>query len=219
MIEKAQGLKDFLASSWLNFDILGWHIGIGEAVEEAIDWVVVWINEAIDWIGETWNKLFVLWDDFWRELGEVWVKLGEVWDWFIALPGNIWKEITDWWSDPDNIIRVFIDGVKEALTVVIEGVGTVANRIATAWDNFWTLIFPTLIDFNWWRGFWGGMFSNISDWWAPEKQKVTEETDAKIAPVEEEVNRHTSWWETFWDFLTNPLDWLMDRFIDWFLGE
>lgn len=209
-IYKPSWLRSWL--SRLNWDIFTWHVYLGDAIESGIDWVIDGLNNLLTLAQDAWNRATVLWSDFWAEARRLWSKLDPVWEWFRGLPGNIWIEVNSWWNNPDNPIRNFISATVANVGVAINNVSIFLGNLQVTWDNFRTAILPTLLNWSWWKGWWGHTFSSFTEWEGWWWNKTQDRIDAEVDPVRKEVNKQASWLELIKDFISDPQKFLYEVF-------
>ena len=173
----------------LNWDIFTWKVYIGDAVENAIDWALKWVNWGISQAERAYDKAV----DAWYKALEVYRELQSLINTYIARAYD------------------YIDATKSYLRELINDVKAIANKVDTAWDNFRHDTLPKLLDTQWVRDFFGRGISNISEWWAARRGEIDSRLDAEIDPVREEVNKHSSWLDLIKDLFTDPEKWLLDR--------
>lgn len=194
----------------LNWDIFTWKVYIGDAIERGIDWALGWVNWGVDLAQAAYNKALEARDkalEVYRELLTIVNKsINEVFD----KVSTWWSELGEWWSAKRQDIKDWIDDAKRITLSQIDAVRITLRQIDTAWDNFRTVTLPKLLDTGWITSFFGARVSSITDWWRPEKQKITDEIETEVQPVRDEVNKHTSWLDLIKELFTDPEKWLMN---------
>ncbi|MFH0913869.1 MAG: hypothetical protein V1849_01090 [Chloroflexota bacterium] len=116
--------------------------------------------------------------------------------WFGDWWNFVWAKVETWWLTVQPIVQGWINTATLGL-----------SELMVAWNNFWRVTFPTLIN---WEG--------INTWW-----------NAKYLEVETSINsafteREGLWsgWQDIRDnvvtFFQDPLGFLEKKFTDWFLG-
>jgi len=173
----------------LNWDIFTWKVYIGDAVENAIDWALQWVNWGIDQANIAYNKAV----DAWNKALEVYRDLRALVYSEVQKAINLAATAKDWLNDR------------------IDDAWQVINKVDTAWDNFRTQTLPKLLDTQWVIGFFGKKISSITDWWSPKKQEITDQIDTEVTPIRDELNKHSSWLDLIKDLFTDPEKWLLDR--------
>jgi len=215
-ISKPSWLRNWL--NRLNWDVLTWRIYVGDAIEAAIDWALIWINQAVTW-GElaynfariAWYKAVEVYDDLLSlitsEVEDLWARV------------NTWlDDLGEWWLGKKDEILGWIDAVLSGLDdlrVAWDNFWTATwpdwtGRLAflqTAWDNFWAVILPRLIDVD-----------SIAEWWTGKAGEVGEMIGTAIKETEPFWQGWSDFRESVSDFFADPMEWLLARFYDWFLG-
>ena len=123
-------------------------------------------------------------------------KILFAWDWVRDAWNNIRSDLENWWT-------VQVAELTEWWTVQIAEL----QAIKSAWDNFWTVTFPTLVSFTWLGIWWNSQLIELEAWFHSELQELV------------------PFWEGWQDvkdkvveFIDDPLEWLLGKFTDWFLG-
>lgn len=208
-------------------------------------WLTSWIKAPLLWLSDLfWDlctpfSLFNAWlDDVAAKVGNIlssvdiisllqtWLtKADNAWDWVRNAPTKVFGLATDWWNDPRNPIRPFVDGLIAGVNSTIQNVAKGLDSLHTTWDNFWTLtwpqwmksfnslstawtnfltvIFPTLVDVKW-----------AWEWWAGRAKEVSSLIDSRFkeaAPLWEGWSVVRT---TVVTFISNPLDWIKERVIE-----
>lgn len=195
MLSKPSWLRNVF-SAW-NWDILTWHIYIGEEAESAVDWVIDWLNwgielaqNAYDWAQEAISYARDLFNSIWDSLGS-WIN------YFSDQLSALWAQINNWWS--------------AVVSYVSQVYNTLRNEVMTWLADFLT--------FNWFSSWWGNLSTTFSAWWDSAWQKILEAITLAMVPLIKEVNRLSGIAELVTEFLSNPVGYIWARFLDWFLGE
>lgn len=128
---------------------------------------------------------------------QTWLTYAEdAWDWISSALFNVWSIVDTWWS-----LTSF--AVKGWLTVATEGLST----LIVAWGTFLKVTLPTLIN-----------STGLDEWWQSRLQDIDTLLNSAF------TTRAGLWsgWQEIRDqvveFFNSPLDWLLDKFTDWFLG-
>ena len=120
----------------------------------------------------------------------------DAWDWVRRAGTNVWHIADDWW----NVTKVTVLGW---IAMATEGL----DSLRASWDEFSTTTFPNLVSFTW-----------LTTWW-----------NNRLLDIEGLLNsaflERDSWWAGWQDFrgkvaefFDDPLEFLLNRFTDWFLG-
>jgi len=172
-----------------------------------------WVEYAADVIGDilSWSSI--------RSLIRSWLYgIESALDWFQSWTTWVGQYITDWWAGILPYVLSYVDDAVEGLDSLIAAWGnfwTVTfpqwtsklDNLIADWDNFWTMTFPTLVSFTW-----------LTTWWTSTIGEVQGLIDSAF------TLRDSLWagWQEMRDqvieFFADPLEWLWERFTDWFLG-
>jgi len=148
-----------------------------------------WVEDTIDWLSSilSWSNI--------RQLILGWIpNLESIALWFLSWVDNIKQVISDWWAAQLPYILDYIDAA----------VGGLEDFIAT-WDNFWTVIYPSLVSFNW-----------LTTWW-----------NTKLLDIDALINSWFVSFTPFWEgwqeirnevtnFFADPLQWFYDKLDEFF---
>lgn len=131
-------------------------------------------------------------------------------DWWIWVGGRI----DYWWSGVISDVQDMIDAATQGiddLRAAWDNFWTVTwpellddiENLGAAWTNFWNITFPTLVSFTW-----------LTTWWASTMRDVLDLIDSAF------TLRESLWegWQEIRDnvleFFADPLKWLYDRLED-----
>ncbi|MBU2060074.1 MAG: hypothetical protein KKB38_20380, partial [Gammaproteobacteria bacterium] len=92
-------------------------------------------------------------------------------------------------------------------------------NLSSAWERFRSDTLPSLVDLTWFRSWWGQGSTPFESWWSWARGLISDETEAKLDPVRQGVNRNASWLEMIKSFIDDPEDFLyraVDRIIERF---
>ena len=145
----------------------------------------------------------------WAEWSWQWIQ-----DSWLIIPGMI----DDWWSSTSQTVQVWIDESSQYFT---SQVNTLLAKVSQVELSISELLgrLPVLDELvSWWDNWQGNVHTYIDTWWTSTMGEVQGLINSAF--IERE-----SWWSGWIDvknevidFITNPLDFLLDRFTDWFLG-
>jgi len=128
------------------------------------------------------------------------------------------QRIDDWWHDIKNTILGLIDIAGQDLRSLIDDARAWLAGLQSSVNDLIDLL-PGISELTaWFSNWWGNILSPLTSWW-----------NSKILDVQGLINSAFTAREPFWsgwqdvrdkviDFITSPLDWLFNRFTDWFLG-
>lgn len=202
----------------LNWDIFVWHVYVGDAIEAAIDWVLVKVNAVLDLTYRAYDRALDAWYkavELSRDLRSlVYREVQEILDNLSTWSG----QLNEWWAAKRYWVLGVIDAGIDRLRPLIDQARAAVARVETAWDSFRKDTLPGLFTIERWTAFWGGRVDNISDWLAATRQQMSDIIETVVAPVRSEVNKHSGQLDLIKEFFTDPFEWLWARFINWFLG-
>lgn len=208
-IRKPSWLRSWLNK--LNWDIFGWKVYVGDAIEEAIDWALDWINWAISRAEAAWTRAGIALSRIIEEAKELTRLLYREIQKVLNLIDAWWGDLGEWWLTKVTWLKGLIGAAEDFLEDLIDNVARSLQRLNAAWDDFKRDTLPKLIDFSWWRGFWGGMYSNISDWWEPVSAQLGDSFGAITDGIISELNQFSQKLAEMGEFFTDPVKWLYDR--------
>ncbi len=195
MITKPSWLRSWLDN--LNWDILVWHVYVGDAIESGIDWAIDHINDALDWGIDAWNKAV----DAWNKAVEVYnLLLSRINSEVHKLLDKIdawWDGLDDWWAGKYTTVKDWVAAKLQPIKDALVSLQRWLTQLDTWWDNFKMETLPNLID-------------KVTFW-----DNVRAETD----PIKEEQAKQGIIIDSFKLFFNNPIMWLWSEFNAWFWEE
>lgn len=149
----------------------------------------------------------------------LWIpNLEDIRDWFLEVISNILAIVNSWWEAVSVIVQGWIAALGEALQALIDNLATLLANLQAAWDDFKTRI-PTIDEIIlWWSDWWAQILIPLTTWWnerLAEVNTLINDTIKTWFPFYDEL---VSLWSEITEFFTSPLDFLLDRFADWFFG-
>ena len=81
------------------------------------------------------------------------------------------------------------------------------TNLKAAWDTFWTVTFPTLVSWAW-----------LTTWWNSRLEDIQGLINSAFTIREGLWTGWQDWRDKVVEFFTDPLEWLLAKFTDWFLG-
>lgn len=172
-----------------------------------------WVYEITDEIGEilTWSNI--------RSLIRSWLPdIEDIVDWWDRWWVWVGEEIDSWWDYTRGIVEGWISYATGWLSDWIDSIESTLVTLEAAWDE-WVAKIPSFdMVWGWFTDWWANVLAHIITWGALTATGINSLID--------------SWfklYEPFWagwqdvkdnviEFFNSPLDWLLDRFTDWFLG-
>ena len=152
-------------------------------------------NELLeDWEDEI--RDILSWSNI-RSLIRDWLPdLEDTIDWWIDRWHWFQNEVGDWWDDVKSTVQGWIDIATEGL-----------DSLVAEWDNFWTVTFPTLVSFDW-----------LDTWWKDRLKDIDKLINDTIKDWFPWYDNLVQVKDELFEFFTDPLEWLLGKFTDWFLG-
>ena len=150
---------------------------------------------------------------------QTWIDYATIaYNWVVNSLLYITYTITDWWDATQDTVSAWIDTVKEWAAAQINDLAITLAPVITWFNNFQSHI-PSLNQIlQWFTNWWTNILYNITDWWKERLLDIKTLFNSwalDLAPFWEGWQEIR---ETVFNFLNNPLDWLLDKFTDWFLG-
>ena len=138
--------------------------------------------------------------------------------WFLNRVAQITTIISDWWATAQETVKGWIDAAKLVLQTQLDTLGTWLTTLQEAWDNFVAMI-PSLSEvINWFSDWWANVLPNLTTWWAERLADVQGLIDSAFTARD---GLWSGWQElksTAVDFFGDPVEFIWQRFADWFLG-
>ena len=208
-IKKSPDLRNRLYS--LNIKVFTWEWPVGDWIEDAIDWALDWINWGIDQAGVAYNRAIAAWDRANQVRSELFTAINREVGAVLDRISTWWGDLNTWWSARAQDVREWIMVARELVMDQVDSVRRLLDNLSVAWDSFRKDTLPRLLSLDRWTAFWGGAYQSVTDWWAARRREVTDQIDAEVTPVRNEVNKHTTWLDLVQDLFTDPLGYILGR--------
>lgn len=173
-----------------------------------------------DWVYDVWDRVSKIftWDTIWSLIqqyaGPLLNILKGLWDWW----WSIWDEIGTWWSAMQYTVQEWINTAVGGLRDIAGAWSNFWNSLwpqltssfyslKSSWDNFWNFTFPDLVSFSWLTTWWNSRLGDVRDLIYTAVRDV-----ASLAEGWQDMRSNVV------TFFQDPLEWLWNRFADWFLG-
>lgn len=184
--------KPYWLQSWLgnlNWDILGWHIDVGNAVEIAIDWVLDPVNNIITFARTLYDDIINVWTSLvntasWLD-SEIKIGLGNL----SSSIGSWWSNLDTWWDSKWTDILAFGQTIKGYTDSLFATVKADANNLFSMWDDFYHDVYPYL-----------AKFTDLADL----KTSI-------LSDISDVINFVGNYKKIISDFFTDPIQWIADR--------
>lgn len=173
-----------------------------------------------DWVDDVADRLLKIlsWDTI-KSLIKVWLSgIETIITWFPDWAKHIRQVISDWWSSVSSTVQGWISSavqvVKDLITQVVKDLAT----LQSAWDSVKGKIPSIDAVISWWSNVTANILLIVNSWWGERLREVDTLINSKLKTWFPFYDDLVKLWSTITTFFTNPLDWLLDRFTDWFLG-
>lgn len=172
------------------------------------------------WVDDIATKIVTIlsWDTIWDLVLTAVPSLEEIRDWFYAWQFHVWQELTNWWRAKSVTVLGWIEEAKEDLLTWIDWLHGEIIELRGEVDDLIGQI-PNVTEITaWFSNWWGNILANLGTWWDDRLLDVQGLIDSAF------VTRDQFWagWQDIrdrvFDFFDDPLEWLLERFTDWFLG-
>jgi len=151
----------------------------------------VWLQGVVSQIGT-----YLTWANLTSWFSQFLDMITGAWNWVINWWNNVWNAINSWWNTVYPIVQSWISSATQGL-----------SGLLSSWQNFVTVTLPSLV--NW---------QSIYAWFSSQLGVISGLIDSAFTI-------RTQFWagwqevrDNVFSFLSNPLDWLEQRFTDWFFG-
>lgn len=140
------------------------------------------------------------------------------WDWISNAWGNVTDIVDSWWSSASLTVRTWIDGAYQFARSSIDQVNIWLSSLQVAWDNFKGMI-PSLSEILAWFADWPAkILSQITYWGALPGKLIQDLINGTLKEWFPFYDTLAEIWSTIVEFFVDPLEFLLARFTDWFLG-
>jgi len=178
------------------------------------------ITNLGDWIADVTTKVGRI-----LSIGEIhlyfmyWFDRAEwAWEWITSAWFYVTDIMSEWWSETQLTVWIWIEEAVSGVRTLVDQANTWLASLQAAWDDFRGRI-PTLDEVvYWWHNWTGHVNAVLTTWWTGKILEVQDLIDTAFRERE-------SWWagwqefgETVGEFFSDPLEYLLTRFTDWFLG-
>lgn len=158
------------------------------------------------------------WDTIWSYLLSYIPNIAQIRDWFYSWWDNVGSVISSWWAATTVTVQGWISIARAELRGIINQVDVTLGSLRADWDAFRGMI-PTIEQVIYWWGNWAGNVNTVlTTWWAGQLLEIQGLINSAFTA------RQSLWagWQEMRDnvagFFDDPVEYIWDRFIDWFLG-
>jgi hypothetical protein len=196
----------------LQYPIYGLHQTVAALLSPIANFAIT-VDQIITKVGEILNISQIV------ALLQTWLTWAEwAWNWVANAVNNVLATVETWWVQKWAVITDLVNMAIWQLNNLIDGVAANLATLRTSWDDFWTVTWPA----------WMFKFDSLATAW-DNFWTITFPTLITGTGVQVLINSTLTTWFPFyntlallWDsvaaFITNPLDYLLDRLETWFWG-
>lgn len=189
-------------------------------IYSAFVYITYYAQSLDDWL--VWSQDLVQnildWNTIWSYILSYVPNLQTMSAWFSNWASYVVTMVEAWWDQAQYTVRAWIDQAVGGLEDIAgtwstfwndiwPDLLTTVNSLKSGWSDFWTYTLPTLIS-----------SSGLATWWAGRISEVAQLIDSAF-------NARSGLWAGWQEmrasvvtFFQDPLEWLWERFADWFLG-
>ena len=172
-----------------------------------------WVSDVAAKVAEILN-----WSTIWSYILSYVPNLTQIRDWFYSWWSNVTSVVTSWWSTTQYTVQGWISTAAQPFNAMLTAWNSFwnslwpqltgsFNSLKSAWDNFWGVTFPTLVSFSW-----------LTTWWSSRLQDVQGLINSSLKTWFPFYDDLVKLWSSLTAFFTNPVEFIWERFADWFLG-
>ncbi len=138
--------------------------------------------------------------------------------WFGNWWNNVSSVVTSWWSATQVLVLAWVQSARDFAADLFNQVSSALASLQASWDQFQPRI-PVLDQVTAWWGNWtGNVLSAVNAWWTERLLEVQYLISSAFTA------RESLWagWQdirtSVLEFLQDPVEFIWQRFADWFLG-
>ncbi len=174
-------------------------------------------NEWLTWASDRINDILSIWDIF--SLTTTWrTYASAAWAWVLDAWWNVWDIVDSWWSTTSLTVQAWIDQAIYDVNTLGDQVVASLGDLRSSWEDFLTLTWPSMVaDLGGLRvdfvNFLVNILPGLATWTGVND--LVESTMRSWFPFYDDL---VIIWDDVAEFFTDPWEWLLSRFTDWFLG-
>ena len=148
-----------------------------------------------------------------------WLTYAEnAWTWVMNAGTNVTNIVNTWWSSTSQTVQVWVNEAKQyAEGLVASTMGLVIN-LQASWDAFKDKIPSIDAVIAWWGNWWGNILAQLGTWWISRLSEVQVLINTAFTVREGLWAGWQEWRGQVAEFFNDPLEYIWERFTDWFLG-
>lgn len=177
-------------------------------------------SDFSDWVDDIAYKITT----FFSELDlEAWFQQWETrildsWDWVTSAWDNVTNIIEEWWLYIAPTVRGWIDSAVAGFGSLID---QVSAEVTELWETVESFIgrLPSIDEmWGWFTNWWANILTPLTSWWNEQLKQLDRLINDTIAVWFPWYENLVEIKDKLFEFFTDPLEWLLDKFTDWFLG-
>lgn len=188
-----------------------------QGVCAGLAWAFYYFNSWVDYVAGKVAAILSTWD-IWSYFKWWFDAAANAWNWVTNALYNVWNIVTSWWSSMQYTVLAWVQGAKDWATSLFNQANAWLAALQSAWDSFKSKLPSIDMVISWFKDWGGNVLAHIISWGALTGKQIDELIGSKF----KEATPFWEGWQDFRDrvveFFTNPLEFLFNRFIDWFLG-
>lgn len=176
-------------------ELNSWALGVIAAIGNILDWESIQAL-ILGWLTDL--ELLMAWFSNW-------------WD-------NVQDVIGAWWATTSLTVQGWIDAAVASIGDLVADLEDYLGELRGEWDEF-ALKLPAIGEvLDWFRDPAGNILAIVTTWWAATMGQVQELIASELREWFPFYDDLAATWSDIASFFSGPLDFLWDRFADWFLG-
>lgn len=183
----------YLANNFSDFG--DWVDDIANQVGDILSWSTI-RSYIRDWLPDLEDALD-WWDRWWKWVGQ------EIDDWWAIT----WSGVRNWVYARIDDVEELIDSVEARLISFQADVSYLLDQLPSVNEIL-----------AWFTNWWGSILANIIAWGALTGTQIDTLIDSWFKNYQPFWEGWLDWKDKVTEFFTDPLEWLLDKFTDWFLG-
>ncbi len=173
-----------------------------------------------DWIDDVAIKVtqILSYQNIW-EYFNYWFRRAEwSWEWIFNAWLNVTSIISTWWSSTALTVQGWVNEAKQYAASLVNQANTWLATLQSAWDSFKGKI-PTIdAVIAWWGNLTANILLVVNNWWKERLLDVQVLINSAFTVREGLWSGWQDWRGKVAEFFTDPVEFIWQRFADWFLG-
>jgi len=179
-----------------------------------------YFNDFGNWINYVANQVAAIlsWSTIWSYILSYVPNLLSIRDWFYSWATSVTATVNTWWSTTQTTVLAWVQGAKDFATALFNQLSATLASLQAAWDAFKGKIPSLDAIIAWWGNWWGQVLLQLGTWWAARLLDVQGLIDSAFLSRDGWWAGWQDWRDQVAEFFGNPVEYLWQRFADWFLG-